>query len=436
MEAFRTMPGVQKVLATGDTKTSVRLIVDPNQGRWKLEGGEGRELEGPSTQCDLRVVPEACFGAALLYFTGSKEHNVRLRQRALERGLTLNEYGLFPEDPSTDTPPQDRGIAPVACDTEDSIYAHLGLHPIPPELREDKGELDRYEQNPGERSPGGHAGALPASPARPGTRKPPAAKPTPSPPHPATPPPPPLITVEDIRAELHAHTTASDGTHTILALAQEAKARGFHTIAVTDHSKSSAIAGGLPIPRLLEHIAAIREAQRHIDGITILAGSEVDILADGTLDYPDDVLAQLDIVVASPHASLGQDPAAATARLVRAVSNPFVRILGHPTGRLINRRPGLSPDMAAVIAAAKANNVALEINAHWMRLDLRDTHVRQALDADALIAIDCDVHEPADFDNLRYGVITGRRGGITPDRCINTWPTDRLHAWLKRPAAP
>jgi DNA polymerase (family 10) len=268
------------------------------------------------------------------------------------------------------------------------VYAALGLPYLPPEIREDRGELALNET-------------------------------------------PRLLEVGDIRAELHAHTTASDGSMEIEELARAALARGFHTIAVTDHSRSSGPAGGLQPDRLLLHVQAVRKAAERVRGITILAGSEVDILADGRLDYDDHTLKHLDIVVGSPHHALSQDPEAATERLLTAIRNPYLRILGHPTGRVLNRRPGLSPDMARVIAAAKANNVALEINAHWLRLDLRDTHVRQAVEAGCLIAVDCDVHAPEDFDNLRYGVLTARRGWLTPGSCVNTWDAERLHDWLR-----
>jgi DNA polymerase (family 10) len=218
----------------------------------------------------------------------------------------------------------------------------------------------------------------------------------------------------------------------IVELAKEAKRRGFHTLAITDHSQSSVIANGLKPDRLRRHIRAIHAAREDVKGITLLAGSEVDILPDGRLDYDDELLAELDVVVASPHAALKQEPKAATKRLIRAVSHPLVHILGHPTGRLIMRRSGLEPDMAEVIAAAKAHGTALEINAHWMRLDLRDVHVRMAVEAGCAIAINCDVHHPADFDNLRFGVTTGRRGWLTAEACVNTWSAKDLHAWLKK----
>lgn len=357
--SFEAMENVTKVIVSGETKTSVRL-----------EDG---------VQADLRVVDEAAFGAALLYFTGSKEHNVRLRERAIAKGLRLNEYGLFSAD--------DLDGEPIACATEEEIYAKLDLPFIPPELREDRGEFTQE---------------IPQD----------------------------LITVKAIRAELHAHTTASDGLLTIDGLALKAKAEGRKVIAVTDHSRSSAHAGGLSIEALLEHAAAVREANKRIKGITILAGSEVDIHKDGSLDYPDEILAELDVVVASPHAALRQDSEDATNRLVKAALHPLVNIIGHPTGRLINERRGLEPDMAKVFEAAIEGNTALEINANPYRLDLRDTHVRAASEAGALISINCDVHKETQFDYLAFGVATARRGWLTAQQCINTWEDDALFSWL------
>jgi DNA polymerase (family 10) len=378
--AFRELQGVTDVLASGETKTSVRMMVPVRRG--------------PATaiQVDLRVVPEASFGAALLYFTGSKEHNIRLRERARKKKLTLNEYGLFPDEPG-DGPPQSRGVEPVASESEEEIYAALDLPYLPPEIREDRGEIELTET-------------------------------------------PRLIELSDITSELHAHTTASDGAMSIRELAELARERGFHTIAVTDHSKSQAVASGLSEERLRKHIAAIREANEQIEGIAILAGSEVDILADGDLDYGDELLAELDVVVASPHWALQQKPQKATERLLKAIEHPLVRIIGHPTGRLINRRSGLEPAMDEIIAAAIEHDTALEINAHWARLDLRDHHVRAAVEAGALIAIDCDVHGAGDYENIRFGVATARRGWLAPERCVNTWDAERLHAWLARTASP
>jgi len=214
-------------------------------------------------------------------------------------------------------------------------------------------------------------------------------------------------------------------------LVARAKERGFHTVAVTDHSKSSAFAGGLTVERLERHVDNVRRVAESTTGVRVLAGSEVDILPDGSLDYDDRTLALLDIVVASPHAQLGMEGEKATTRLVRAVSHPRVAVLGHPTGRLIDRRVGLGADLGPVFAAARANRVALEINAHWLRLDLRDVHVRAAVEAGCLIAIDCDVHAAGEFANLRYGVATARRGWVTAAGCVNAWDADKLWEWLR-----
>jgi DNA polymerase (family 10) len=368
-KAFRDMSNVTKVLVSGDVKSSVRLAA--------------------GVQVDLRIVDDGAFGAALMYFTGSKAHNIALREIAIKKKLRLNEYGLFPaasDSEADDGPPQKRGVKPVAGKTETEIYRKLGFDYIPPELREARGELDRDV--------------------------------------------PQLVEFADIKCELHAHTTASDGALSIDELIDEAQRRGFHTIAVTDHSKASAQANGLSVARLLRHIDDIREAATRHKGIAVLVGTEVDILADGRLDYDDDLLAKLDIVIASPHSSLKQEPKKATERLLRAIRHPLVRIIGHPTGRIINRRPGMGPDINAMIAAALEHNTALEINANSWRLDLRDVHVKAAVDAGALIAINTDAHTVEDFDQLRYGVLTARRGWLTPDMCINTWSKAKLAKWL------
>ena len=363
---FQTMEGVSKVLVAGETKSSVRLK--------------------DGVQVDLRVVEDDAFGAALLYFTGSKEHNVVLRERAIARSMRLNEYGLFPDDGKKETP-QSRGINPVAKAKESEIYAALELPWIPPELREDRGEFQQ-------------------------------------------PIPEDLIEESDICTELHAHTTASDGRLSIEELAEAAKAAGRWFLAITDHSRSSPQANGLDVDRLKRHAAKIREANEVIEGITLLAGSEVDIHIDGSLDYEDDILAMLDVVVASPHASLRQAPKIATKRLCAAARHPLVSVIGHPTGRLINERKGLQPDMDALIDAAKEGNTALEINANPYRLDLRDVHVRAATEAGALIAINCDVHKAEHFGFLRYGISTARRGWLRAPSCVNTWTEKKLLSWL------
>ncbi len=365
-DVFLALPQVTQVLARGDTKCSVRL-----------------EAGGTAMQSDLRIVPEGVYGAALMYFTGSKAHNVRLREIAIKERMRLNEYGLFR---GTDPRPQDHGAEPVAADTEEAIYAALGLPFVPPEVREEHTGLDRLPER--------------------------------------------LIELGDIRAELHAHTVASDGKLTIEELADCAIRRGFHTLAVTDHSKSQAIANGLDEDRLLRHIDAVREVDAKLSEIRLLTGSEVDILPDGRLDYDDEILAQLDVVVASPHVSLRQDPQTATARLLAAIRHPLVHIIGHPTGRFVNRREGLSPDMNALFEAAVEHDTALELNANWLRLDLRASHLRGALALGCKIAIDTDAHRESHFDNLTYGILTARRAALEPASCINTWPAEDLHAWL------
>lgn len=357
---------VRQVLARGETKLSVRL-----------------EVANVSVQADLRIVPEGSWGAALLYFTGSKEHNVRLRELAIARGMRLNEYGLYA---GTAERPQERGAEPVAAATEEEIYAALGLPWIAPELRQDRGEFEVE--------------------------------------------PPRLIEIGDVGAELHAHTTASDGKLTIAELAHLAKARGLQTLAITDHSPAQTITGGLSAERLLRHVEAVREADHGIEGIRLLAGSEVDILADGRLDYDDEVLARLDIVVASPHAALRQEPNEATRRLLRAIRHPLVHVLGHPTGRRIHRRPGLSPDVEALAEAAAEHDVALELNANWSRLDLRSSHLRVALARGCKVAINTDAHREEHFENLIYGILTARRAGLEAASCVNTWPAEELMAWL------
>lgn len=394
IDAFCALPDVRQVISRGPTRASVRAVINLHSGRWK-GGGPDEHPKEPTMQVDLRVIPASSFGAALMYFTGSKDHNVVLRQRALAQGQTLNEYGLFPDD-KEETPPQDRGIKPVASRTEEEIYKALGLPFMPPEVREHASDIAGFEA----------AGKVPR-----------------------------LIEIDDVRCDLHAHTTASDGRMSLRELAEQALKRGFHTIAVTDHSKSSAIANGLSPERLRAQVREVKAFNKALQSegvdLRVLCGSEVDILADGTLDYDDELLAELDIVVASPHAALSQEPAAATRRLLKAIEHPLVHIIGHPTGRLINRRAGLDPAIDELVKAAKEHRTALEINAHWMRLDLRDTHVRAATEAGCFIAIDCDDHDSTDFENLRYGIATARRGLLTPEKCVNAWTRDKLLKWLK-----
>ncbi len=359
-DAFVGLEPVTEVLVKGVTKTSVRTQ--------------------DKVQADLRIVAPGQFGAALMYFTGSKEHNIVMRQRAIEQSMRLNEYGLF------------RDGETVAAETEQNVFAALGLPWIPPELREDRGEFAQAE-----------TAALPD-----------------------------LIELRDIRAELHAHTTASDGRWSIEELAEAAARRGFHTVAVTDHSQSEAQANGLTPQRLERHIEAVHAVRdRMKDSIHILVGSEVDILADGKLDYPDSLLAELDLVVASPHSALTAEPAKATGRLIKAIENPYVTIIGHPTGRLIGRREGLSPDMKQVISAAAARGISLEINANHNRLDLRDTHARAAIEAGVKLSINTDAHGPGNLDELIYGVVTARRAGAGAGDVVNCMSQSELLKWIR-----
>ena len=361
-DAFTKLDVVDEVILQGETKTSIRT-------------DEG-------IQADLRIVEPDAYGAALMYFTGSKEHNIRLRERAINHGYKLSEYGLFSEDTGKR----------VAGKTEEDVYKELGLAWIPPELREDRDEVKLAEKDRV----------------------------------------PELITLRDIQSELHTHTTASDGVWSIRELASGALDRGFHTVAITDHSRSQVQANGLDAKRLEKHIEAVRDVANALKGkITVLAGSEVDILADGKLDYPDSLLRELDVVVASPHSALSQDSSKSTKRLLKAIENRYVTILGHPTGRLINRREGLHPDIHQVIDAAVERGIALEINANNWRLDLRDTHARAAIEAGAKLSINTDAHGPADLDQLVYGILTARRAGATKQDVINTFAKAQLTKWLK-----
>ncbi len=365
MDAFVALDVVADVIAKGETKSSIRT-----------------NEESGGMQVDLRVVPIDSYGAALMYFTGSKEHNVKLRERAISMGMKLNEWGLTKADSEKS----------VAGKTEEEVYKALKLAYIPPELREDRGEIALAEKD-----------ELPA-----------------------------LIELSDIRAELHTHTTASDGTWSIEQLALAAAERGFHTVAVTDHSKGQVQANGLTEDRLEKHIVAVRKvAEKLKDRITVLAGSEVDILVDGRLDYADSLLKELDVVVASPHVALSQEPDKCTKRFLKAIENPYVTIMGHPTGRLIGRREGLSPDMGALFKAAAQRGVAMEINANHWRLDLRDTHARAAIAAGVKLSINTDAHGPADLDQLAYGVLTARRAGATRNDVINCMTKTALAQWLK-----
>jgi DNA polymerase (family 10) len=357
-------PPLMDVIASGDNKISFHLR--------------------SGMQVDVRLLPPESFGAAMQYFTGSKAHNVALRQRALKMKYTLNEYSLAELE----------GGKPVAGKTEEEIYAKLKLDYIPPEMRENLGEIDLAEKH-----------SLPT-----------------------------LITQEDIRGDVHMHTVETDGKNTIEEMAEAAKARGHRYMAITDHSKNLAFANGLDDQRAVAHIARIREAGKKLDGITIFAGIEVDILADGDLDLSDDVLAQMDIVIASVHSVFNQDSAKMTDRLLKAVSNPNTSLLGHPTGRIQLRRDAYPFDMHAILTAAAKHKVAMELNAYPDRLDLNDVHLRQAKKQGVKIVINTDSHHTSHMEKMRYGILQARRAWLTKDDVLNTLPAEQFakaikHAW-------
>lgn len=363
MEAFTSLPRVTRVLGKGETKSSIEFTDGVRAQLWVLS-------------------PEK-FGTALVYATGSKDHNVRLRELALDQGLSLSEHALSKTDESGE----------ILCTTEEEVYETLGLPWIPPELREDRGEVQAAK-----------TGKLPK-----------------------------LIELEDIHADLQVHSTWSDGKLSMLEMARAAAKRGIKVIAFTDHSVSLGVTGGLSMEDHEEQKTEIEEAQKELgDSIRILHATEVEIKADGSLDYPDEFLASLDLVVASLHTSLRQPRAKVTQRTINAIRNPHVDIIGHPTGRLIPEREPADLDMDAVLAAAAESGVALEINAHPARLDLEDIYAKRAKEMGIPISINTDAHSEADLDMLHFGVATARRAWLTAEDVINTWPTDKLLDWLKK----
>ena len=369
MDAFTTHEQVAEVLARGETKSSVRLA--------------------DGLQVDLRLVPAESFGAALLYFTGSKEHNIELRRVANDQGLTLNEYGLAR---ATDTRAQPRSADVVAGRTEEEIYRALGMDWIPPELREAHGEIALAR-----------AGRLPR-----------------------------LIEQDDLRGDLHMHTTRSDGRHTLAEMVRAAKNRGYAYVAITEHSKSLAMAGGFDEARVRRSVAEIDAVRREVPGIEVLHGLEVDILGDGGLDLDDDALDLLDWVIVSLHSRLAQEPAEATARVLRALEHPAVCAMGHPTGRMIGTRPASPFDMEQVLERAAALGVAMEINCQPDRLDLSDAHARLAREKGVTLVVDTDAHSMANLDLMRYGLFVARRAGLTKDDVLNAWPYERMRRALRK----
>ena len=357
---FMSYPDVREVLQAGDTKAST-----------VLKSG---------LQVDLRVVPEASYGAALMYFTGSKAHNIRLRNRAIDRGLKLNEYGLF------------KGDRAVAGATEEEVYGALELPWIAPELREDRGEIEAAAK-----------GTLPK-----------------------------LIELPDLRGDLHVHTSWSDGTATLEAMAAAARAHGLTYVAISEHSRRLTVAHGLDPVRLAKQCHEIERLNTKLDRIVLLTGVEVDILDAGSLDLPDTALAPLDVVIAAVHSKFNLPRAKQTARILAALDNPHVKILAHPIGRLIDQRDPYDVDMLAIVRKCKARGIALELNAHPERLDLTDIHCRMAKDEGALVSVNSDAHSVHEYDNLAHGIGQARRGWLERTDVLNARPLAELHVWLNR----
>lgn len=402
--ALRQVPGV-KLSAVGgslrrmkDTIGDIDLLVaadSPEQvmDRFgKLDMVESVEARGPTRSrvtlltglgVDLRVLPAERWGTLLAYFTGSKDHNVKLREMALKLGYSLNEHSFTPLD----------GGPEILCATEEEVYARLGLPYIPPTLREDRGEIEVAK-----------IGKLPV-----------------------------LIELEDIRSDFHMHTEWSDGMLSVMEMARAARERGLATIAITDHSVSLGIANGLSIERLQQQATEVQMANNALGSdFHVLHGTEMEIRADGSLDYPDEVLEKLDFVIASLHTGLSQPREQATQRMLNAINNPHVDMIAHPTGRLLPDRAGADLDMDAIIAAAAATGTILEINANPARLDLRDIHARMAVENGVKIAINTDAHRPEEFVLRHFGVATAQRGWVESANVTNTWSYERLREYLNR----
>jgi DNA polymerase (family 10) len=362
MAAFSELSNVRRVKSLGVTKVSVEMV------------------DGMRAQ--LWVHPPERFGTALQYATGSKDHNVRLREMALDQGVSLSEHALAREDGTE-----------ILCAQEEEVYAALGLPWIPPELREDRGEVQAAGR-----------GELPE-----------------------------LIELKDVRGELHAHSDWSDGAVPIEAMARGAKARGLRYLVITDHSRSLGVANGLSIERLRQQRKELAKVRAKLGkSFSLLQGAEVEILADGKLDYPDEVLAELDLVIASLHTSLRQPRERVTRRLLNAIENPHVDVIGHPTGRLIGQREGADLDMERILQAAAEHDVILEINANPERLDLNDVYARRALELGCRLAINTDAHDPTHLDFRHFGVATARRAWASADQVVNCWTAAQLKRWASR----
>ena len=368
MHRFVSMENVARVLGHGPTKSSIELLT--------------------GLQVDVRVLEKARWGTALNYFTGSLQHNVKMRQIALDQGLSLNEHALSPID-------ENKTIIETAdktlCDTEEKVYQTLGLQYVPPELREDSGEIEAARNH-----------CIPV-----------------------------LVTRGDITADLHMHTTWSDGKNSIGEMAEACIKRGHQYIAITDHSRSLGIANGLSIERLLTQAEEVREINASLgDKIQVLAGTEMDIKADGSLDYPDEILAQMDFVIASLHSGLGQKREQVTMRLLNAIRNPHVHMIGHPSARQFPNREAVDADWDAVLAAANEHQTILEINANPLRLDLKPELARLAKDMGVPLAINTDAHREAHLDLMGFGVTNARRGWVEARHVVNTWPFEKFSQWI------
>jgi len=367
MSAFRELPQVETVLLSGETKTRVRLL--------------------NGLEADLRCLDETRWGTALQYFTGSQAHNVKLRELALKRGLSLSEYSLT----KTSLAEAGKDGLDILCAEEQDVYRVLGLPFIEPELREDRGEIEAAL-----------AGELPH-----------------------------LVSLQDIRGEVHCHSTWSDGMASIEEMAMAAEARGYEYLAISDHSQSLGVTGGLTPEQLYQQREEIQSVQQKLRSLRLIHGTEVEIRANGALDFPDQVLADLDFVVASVHSGLRQDRDTMTARVVRAMHHPHVHAVGHPSGRLLTQREESAVDLDEILRVAAETGTMVEINAAPDRLDLDDVHVRRAIELGVRLIINTDAHHPDGFENLLFGVATARRGWAGPEHVANTMPLEVLLAHRK-----
>lgn len=354
IQHFVEYPGIIDVLGAGDTKSSIRI-------------------KG-NLQVDLRVVEEDSYGAALQYFTGSKEHNVKLREIARQKGLKVNEYGVY------------EGDKKIAGKEESDVYESLGMNWIPPELREDIGEIKWAQE-----------GRIP-----------------------------PLLEFKDLKGDLHCHSTWSDGKHPIEELAEYTQKMGYEYLAITDHSGSLKVASGLSSGDLHEQIKEIKSLNRKYQGFTLLTGNEVDILSDGRMDYPDEILKELDFVIASLHIASKKDEKGNTERILAAIHNPYVTTIGHLTGRMVGERDPYPMDIEAIFNAAAETGTALEINSSYQRMDLKDVYARKAYEMGVILSMGTDTHSIDTFRDVRLGISVARRAGIPPEKILNTWPLEKI----------